>query len=95
MLPDALSWERDADSASQLLVISKGDVEANRDQGFAAPVLLDNSFGLARSVGVRGTPSAVRVDGDGRVASGVAVGAEAVLALARGGDGQAGHSAAG
>jgi len=93
MLADVLALEREADM-DELLVISKGDAGANRQQGFSTPVLLDDSFGLARSVGVRGTPSAVRVDGDGRVASRVAVGAEAVLALARE-PGQAGESAAG
>lgn len=92
MLDDVLALEHDS-GASELLVISKGDPAANRDQGFGAPVLLDESFGLARSVGVHGTPSAVRVDADGRIASGVAVGAEAVLAFAREGGERAGEEA--
>lgn len=95
MLPDVLAWERESPRASDLLVITKGDVEANRSQGFAARMVLDDSFGAARSVGARGTPSAVRVDADGRVASGVAVGADAVLTLANDDHEPRGESAAG
>lgn len=94
MLGDVLAWERDAGAAT-MLVISKGDLQANREQGFSAPVLVDDSFGLAQSVGVRGTPSAIRVDEDGRIASSVAVGAEAVLALAQDETGETNASAAG
>jgi hypothetical protein len=47
-----------------------------------APVLLDQGFSAASRFGVRGTPSAVLVDAEGWIASEVAVGAPAVLALA-------------
>ncbi|MGI9020517.1 MAG: MauE/DoxX family redox-associated membrane protein [Solirubrobacterales bacterium] len=93
MLGDLVAWERE--DGAGLLVVSKGDPAANRAQGISAPILLDDGFGVARSVGVRGTPSAIRVDREGRVASGVAVGADAVLALARRDGPASGESAAG
>ena len=84
MLADLREWEREAgERAATLLVISGGDAEENRAQGISAPILLDDAFAIGQSLGVRGTPSAVRVDAQGRVASDVAVGADAVLALAR------------
>jgi peroxiredoxin/uncharacterized membrane protein YphA (DoxX/SURF4 family) len=65
-----------------LVVISTGDPEANRALGLRAPILLDDSFAAGQAFGAAGTPSAVMVDDQGRVGSAVAVGADAVLALA-------------
>jgi hypothetical protein len=45
-------------------------------------VLLDQSFAAGRALGVSGTPSAVLVNAEGKVASSIAVGAPAVLELA-------------
>ncbi len=85
MVGDLNALERDEPGAGgSLVLISRGDAQANRDQGIRAPILLEASFELGPKVGVRGTPSAIRVSADGRVASEVAVGADAVLALARG-----------
>jgi hypothetical protein len=50
--------------------------------GFCSPVLLDESFAAGRFLGVTGTPSAVPVDAEGKIASGIAVGAPSVLELA-------------
>jgi hypothetical protein len=50
--------------------------------GLTSPVLLDQNFAAGRAFGASGTPSAVLVDAEGKVASGVAVGAPAVLELA-------------
>jgi thiol-disulfide isomerase/thioredoxin len=85
MLPDLKAWEADPPSeAPQLLVISTGTVEANQAMGLRSPVVLDQSFTAGRSFGATGTPSAVLLDAQGRMASPVAVGAAAVLALAAG-----------
>ena len=85
MLEDLKAWERQAPAdAPRLLVISTGEVTANRAQGLRAPVLLDQGFSAGQAFGATGTPSAVRVDAAGRIASEVRVGAEAVLALAGG-----------
>lgn len=48
-----------------------------------SPLGLDEGFQLGRAFGAPGTPSAVLLDADGNVASGVAVGADDVLALLR------------
>jgi peroxiredoxin len=83
MLPDLKLWERDlAGDGTRLLVISTGSPEDNRSQGFRSPVLLDPSSSALHVFGAAGTPTAVMLDEQGRVASGVEVGAEAVLALA-------------
>lgn len=83
MLADLKAWRADPPpGAPRLLVVSAGTAEANRADGLAAPVLLDDSFAVGRAFGATGTPSAVLVDADGRIASEVAVGGPAVLALA-------------
>lgn len=82
MLKDLKSWERTRSKlAPQLVVISNGSAEANREQGFRSRIVLDQSFGAGRVFGATGTPSAVVIDEEGRVASDVGVGAPAVLAL--------------
>ncbi len=50
--------------------------------GLSSTVLLDQQFAVGSAFGASGTPSAVLVDEEGKVASEVAVGAPAVLALA-------------
>lgn len=82
MREDLLKWEAsDAPGKPELLVVSTGTAESNRAEGFRAPVLLDSGFATAAKFGAGGTPSAVLVDNHGRLASGVAVGAQAVLSL--------------
>ena len=89
MLDDLKAWEANPpDGAPKLLVVSQGDVEANRAMGLRSPVVLDQGFATGRSFGVSGTPSAVLVDAEGMIASGIARGAPAVLALAGAGRGQ-------
>ena len=84
MLPDIKAWEAARPSgAPGLLVVSTGSVEDNEALGFRSTVVLDQDFSVGPTFGVQGTPSGVLVDAEGRVASGVAVGAEATLALAR------------
>src|SRR4029079_2697172 len=78
--------ERQANGAPALLVMSTGDVDAIREEGFKSPVLLDPDFSGAEAFEANGTPMAVRVGPDARVATATAVGAADVLALVRGGD---------
>jgi peroxiredoxin/uncharacterized membrane protein YphA (DoxX/SURF4 family) len=85
MLDDLKIWEASPPAgAPALLIVSTGDIEANQALGLHAPVLLDSSFRTGQAFGVQGTPSAVLMDAEGRIASEVAVGAPAVLALAGG-----------
>lgn len=82
MLDDLKAWERERpDSAPELVLVSTGTVEANAAQGLDSPVLIDHGFRIGRSFGASGTPSAVLIDADGKVASRVAVGAQGVFDL--------------
>jgi peroxiredoxin len=82
MLPELRHWEANPpEEAPRLVLISGGTVEANRAMNLRAPVLLDEAFAVGRAFGAGGTPSAVLLDADGKVASGLAVGADQVLAL--------------
>ncbi|MDP8952454.1 MAG: TlpA family protein disulfide reductase [Actinomycetota bacterium] len=83
MLPDLKELESDPPrGAPKLLVVSAGTAEANEAMDLNSPVVLDQAFSAGRAFGAPGTPAAVLVDAEGRVASNVAAGAPAVLALA-------------
>jgi hypothetical protein len=83
MLPDLRVWEAEASpDAPQLLVISTGSASENRAMGLRSVVVLDTESKAAHVFGAHGTPMAVFLDSDGRVASHVAAGAQAVFALA-------------
>jgi peroxiredoxin/uncharacterized membrane protein YphA (DoxX/SURF4 family) len=85
MLADLKTWEAEPPEAPKLLVISTGSVEGNQAIGLRSPVLLDEGFTLGPKFGAHGTPMAVLVDAEGKIASEVAAGALDVLALARAG----------
>jgi peroxiredoxin len=82
MLDDLKAWEQaPPEGAPKLVLVSSGSSETNRDMGLRAPIGLDDAFEVGRSFGAAGTPSAVLVDAEGRVASSVVVGAVEVLGL--------------
>src|SRR5215207_4190617 len=84
MLPDLKDLENSSSKeASKILVVSAGTGEANKAMGLRSPVVLDPQFAVGRAFGAAGTPSAVLVDEERRIASEVAIGAPAVLGLAR------------
>src|SRR5215472_381229 len=57
-------------------------VESNQAMGLRSPVLLDQQgMSVGRLFGATSTPMAVLVDGEGKIASELAAGAPAVLAL--------------
>lgn len=83
LLPELRAWEAlRADSAPQLFVVSGGSAERNRTLGLQSTVVLDDTFSTATAFGSTGTPTAVLVDAQGNIASSVAVGGQAVMALA-------------
>jgi peroxiredoxin len=83
MLDDLKDWEANPpEGAPKLLFVSAGTQEANREMGLESPVVLDQSFSVGSAFGASGTPIAVLVDEEGNIASELAVGAPAVLALA-------------
>jgi protein-disulfide isomerase len=84
MLTDLKAWETNPPKgAPRLLVVSTGTLEANRAQSLRSAIVLDQDFGTARAFGANGTPSAVLVDAQGRIASDLAVGVPAVLGITR------------
>lgn len=85
MLGDLKAWEeRPPRDAPKLVVVSTGTVGTNRAMGLRCPVLLDRHSTAMKAFGASGTPTGILIDSRARVASSVAVGAPAVLALAHG-----------
>ncbi|MDQ3942934.1 MAG: TlpA family protein disulfide reductase, partial [Actinomycetota bacterium] len=83
MLGDLKEWEADPpEGAPKLLVVSAGSEADNRAMGLTSPVVLDQGFTVGRAFGAIGTPSAVLVDAEGKIASEVVAGAQAVFELA-------------
>jgi peroxiredoxin/uncharacterized membrane protein YphA (DoxX/SURF4 family) len=84
MLTDLKAWEANPpEGAPRLLVVSTDSVESNQAMGLHSPVVLDpDGMGVGRLFGATGTPMAVLVDAESKIASELAVGAPAVLALA-------------
>jgi thiol-disulfide isomerase/thioredoxin/uncharacterized membrane protein YphA (DoxX/SURF4 family) len=82
MLDDLKKWEDNQhEGTPELVVVAAGAFDENRKQGFRSRVLLDPYYAASQVFNSGGTPSAVLLE-RGRVASGVAVGAQAVLELA-------------
>jgi len=83
MLDDLKAWEASPPKeAPKLLVVSTGTVEANAALGLRSPIVLDVNMSVGSTFGATGTPMAVLVDAQGHLASEIAAGAPAVLALA-------------
>jgi peroxiredoxin/uncharacterized membrane protein YphA (DoxX/SURF4 family) len=84
MLPEIKAWESDQpEGAPRLLVVSTDSLTDNQTMGLCSPVLLDNEgMSIGRLFGATGTPMAVLIDEEGKIASELAAGAPAVLALA-------------
>ncbi len=86
MLEDLRDWEANRPVGSpRLVIVSTGSAAMTDAHGFRSPVVLDHGLGIGHRFGTRGTPAAIRIDADGRVASPVAAGATAVLGLLRAG----------
>jgi peroxiredoxin len=66
----------------RLVVVSSGELEATRAEDFTSTVLLDPDHTAGSALGAGGTPMAVLIDAEGRIASPVVAGGEAVLELA-------------
>lgn len=81
MLPALLAWEQDKDySAPRLVVVSSGDTEETLEDGFGSTIVLDPEFEVGQAFEAGGTPMAVVVDAEGKIASPLMEGGEAVLA---------------
>lgn len=83
MLDDLKAWEaRPPKDAPKLLVVSIGSAESNEAMGLKSTVVLDQGFSTGSNFGASGTPMGILIDVQGKIASELAVGAPAVLALA-------------
>ena len=72
----------------QLLILTTGDSEKNREffreHKLGCPVLLQNGTEIATDYQANGTPSGYLISVDGKITSALAVGADALLAMAKG-----------
>jgi peroxiredoxin len=84
MLPEVGSWQEEHPQKLTLTLISRGEVEENKTKASEHAlknVLLQEDWEISESYEVSGTPSAVLVSADGKVASPVAGGAEGIRGL--------------
>jgi thiol-disulfide isomerase/thioredoxin len=85
MLPDLKQWETAHNgNAPRLVLLTAGTAEQNRAMGLSSTVLLDPSHSAVQVFGAGGTPSALLLDAGGKVASNLAMGADAIFALVGG-----------
>jgi thioredoxin-related protein len=85
MYEELRRWEENPPKgAPRLAVIASGNVEDIRTKAkdFKSIILLDTEFDIAPLFGSNSTPSGVLIDGEGRIASSLAVGERNVMALA-------------
>ncbi|MBA2363800.1 MAG: TlpA family protein disulfide reductase, partial [Chloroflexia bacterium] len=82
MLGDLKAWEANPPAdAPKLLVVSTGALETNRAMGLHSSVVLDPNFATGTAFGANGTPMAVLVDEQGKIASQLVAGDQGVLSL--------------
>lgn len=85
LLPELARWRAMLVGRLGIHVLASGDADANRRLAHEhdMPVLLDQAGTVANAFGILGTPSAVEIDGTGRVEAPAAAGAPAIEALIR------------
>ncbi|MCA9833610.1 MAG: redoxin domain-containing protein [Thermomicrobiales bacterium] len=80
LLADVQAYER-LEQRPNILVISRGPIGLNSALGFVSPVVIDEGKVLGKTFGATGTPAALVLDVDGRVATPVARGLDQVRML--------------
>jgi peroxiredoxin len=85
MSPDLVKLAESKGNKLQVLMISRGNEEANRRKaeafGYPFPVLLQKSWEISKLYGMFATPIAYLIDENGVIEKDVAVGGEAILGL--------------
>ncbi len=80
MHEDLRAWEDERRTdAPTLVIVSAGEPDEVRAEGFASTVLLDPEWEAGPALGADGTPMAVLVDGERRIASRPLVGADELI----------------
>jgi hypothetical protein len=81
LLPEIGRLQRDPETPVPLVMISRGDRDANlakaREHGLE-PVLMEEEFEVSRALGINGAPGAVRLDAEGRYVAKPSMGTERV-----------------
>lgn len=82
MLDDLREWDktRGADEP-ELILLSSGEAEKHRELGLQSQIILEVDKDISKKFGMEGTPSAVLINENGKIASELAVGAENIWAL--------------
>jgi len=84
LLPQLAAWQEQHAGTLTIALVSRGGADTNRRKGRDRPlkhVLIQADREVAEAYDAHGTPSAVLVNLDGRVASDLAHGSEAIAAL--------------
>ena len=82
MLEEFREWDKTkGKDEPNLLIISSGDVEKNKELEFESPIILDEKHEIAEKFGMNGTPSAVLVGKNGKIISEVAIGSRQIWTL--------------
>ena len=84
MFEDLKDWEENPSAGSpKLVLVASGEVEDTKalNEDFKSLTLLDPLFEIGPLFGTKFTPSAILIDGEGRVASSLAIGDPNVRAL--------------
>jgi peroxiredoxin/uncharacterized membrane protein YphA (DoxX/SURF4 family) len=82
MIDELRDWDKTKGAdAPDLLLLSQGDAEKNRELNLQGQIVLDDKHEVAQKLGMTGTPSAVLVDERGKIASQIAAGASNIWAL--------------
>src|SRR5215213_8163261 len=84
MLPEVGRWQEEHAQKLTLALISRGEVEENKTKAQEhglSNVLLQKDWELSEAYEVRGTPSAVLISADGKIATPVSGGAEGIRGL--------------
>src|SRR5579859_1678838 len=84
LLPEVARWQREQSSKLNIVLISSGDIEVNREKAREyglSQVLLQKDREVATIFQYAGTPSAVLIGADGLIASPVVAGADELRGL--------------
>ena len=85
LLPELKEWEQHkTDAAPEVILVSSGSVDDNKQQDFKSTIVLDDAWQAGAAFGASGTPSAVLLDAEGRIAGPLGIGGPAVMSLAKG-----------